>query len=58
MRGKQGKAVSYGRTDVSGIFEKTKANQVLVVGKDSIYKDGDTRYVYVKMMRAAARNAS
>lgn len=29
-------------------FEKTKANQVLVVGKDSIYKDGDTRYVYVK----------
>lgn len=39
-------------------FEKTKANQALVVGKDSIYKDGDTRYVYVKMMRAAARNAS
>lgn len=32
-------------------FEKTKANQALVVGKDSIYKDGDTRYVYVKMMR-------
>lgn len=29
-------------------FEKTKANQALVVGKDSIYKDGDTRYVYVK----------
>lgn len=29
-------------------FEKTKADQVLVVGKDSIYKDGDTRYVYVK----------
>ena len=29
-------------------FEKTKADQALVVGKDSIYKDGDTRYVYVK----------
>lgn len=29
-------------------FEKTKEDQVLVVGKDSIYKDGDTRYVYVK----------
>lgn len=29
-------------------FEKIKANQALVVGKDSIYKDGDTRYVYVK----------
>ena len=29
-------------------FEKTKANQALVVGKDSIYKDGDTRYIYVK----------
>ena len=29
-------------------FEKTKANQALVVGEDSIYKDGDTRYVYVK----------
>lgn len=29
-------------------FEKTKANQALVVGKDSIYKDGDIRYVYVK----------
>lgn len=29
-------------------FEKPKANQALVVGKDSIYKDGDTRYVYVK----------
>lgn len=29
-------------------FEKTKANQALVVGKDSIYKEGDTRYVYVK----------
>lgn len=29
-------------------FEKTKANHALVVGKDSIYKDGDTRYVYVK----------
>lgn len=29
-------------------FEKTKAIQALVVGKDSIYKDGDTRYVYVK----------
>lgn len=29
-------------------FEKTKADQVIVVGKDSIYKDGDTRYVYVK----------
>lgn len=29
-------------------FEKTKANQALVVGKDSIYMDGDTRYVYVK----------
>lgn len=29
-------------------FEKTKENQALVVGKDSIYKDGDTRYVYVK----------
>lgn len=29
-------------------FEKTKANQALVVGKDSIYKDGNTRYVYVK----------
>lgn len=39
-------------------FEKTKADQALVVGKDSIYKEGDTRYVYVKMMRATARNAS
>lgn len=39
-------------------FEKTKADKALVVGKDSIYKEGDTRYVYVKMMRAAARNAS
>ena len=29
-------------------FEKTKADHTLVVGKDSIYKDGDTRYVYVK----------
>lgn len=29
-------------------FEKTKEDQALVVGKDSIYKDGDTRYVYVK----------
>lgn len=29
-------------------FEKTKADQALVVGKDSIYKEGDTRYVYVK----------
>ena len=29
-------------------FEKTKVDQALVVGKDSIYKDGDTRYVYVK----------
>ena len=29
-------------------FEKAKADQALVVGKDSIYKDGDTRYVYVK----------
>lgn len=29
-------------------FEKTKADQALVVGKDSIYKDGDTRYVYAK----------
>mgnify|MGYP000940386148 CR=1 FL=1 len=29
-------------------FEKTKADHTLVVGKDSVYKDGDTRYVYVK----------
>ena len=48
VRGKQGKPFLTAGQMYPVYFEKTKANQALVVGKDSIYKDGDTRYVYVK----------
>lgn len=52
MRGKQEKPFLTAGQMYPVYFEKTKADQALVVGKDSIYKEGDTRYVYVKMMRA------